>query len=219
MGFESPAERASRRNRALIRAAVVVFVVAATLVLDRWLFGLTRVDDPASLERKDWYRLLRVMGYWPTWLAAAAIVELSPRTGPGAGPTGGGAWWHRPAVNAALSAGVAGLLAELGKVLVSKERPGPEGLHVFRGPLSALWTEPVYGWGMPSSHAAVAFGAAWAIARWSPRGGAVAVALAAGCGLTRMLSGAHFASDVVAGAAIGLGAAWLVSPGRRRGVS
>ena len=57
--------------------------------------------------------------------------------------------------------------------------------------------------GFPSGHTIVAFAGAAAIARLFPRAGPLAYLLAAGCGLTRILSHAHFAGDVVGGAIAG----------------
>jgi undecaprenyl-diphosphatase len=60
---------------------------------------------------------------------------------------------------------------------------------------------------MPSSHALVAFAGAAALARLFPRATPIWYALAVGCGITRLLSGAHFLSDVVVGALIGVSVA------------
>jgi membrane-associated phospholipid phosphatase len=67
----------------------------------------------------------------------------------------------------------------------------------------------------------VAFGAAFALWRWSPAAGAAALALALGCSATRLLSGAHFVSDVYAAAVLswaGATLAWWAADalGRRR---
>lgn len=70
---------------------------------------------------------------------------------------------------------------------------------------------------MPSSHAAVAFGGAWAVALLWPRLKGLALFLACGCGVTRMLTGDHFLSDVVAAGLLGWGAA--VVAGRWVGVA
>jgi len=94
-----------------------------------------------------------------------------------------------------LGAGGAGLWAEVLKMVVRRHRPSDvnNGTYVydwFSGPVAER------GLGLASSHAGVAFGAAFIILLLSPGAGIVAILLAIGCSMTRMFSGAHFASDV-----------------------
>jgi undecaprenyl-diphosphatase len=95
-------------------------------------------------------------------------------------------------------------LAELLKLVMRRHRPSPvnDGQHVYD------WFGPHVegrGLGLASSHTAVAFGAAAILWMWSPRAGVLAGLLACGCAMTRMFAGAHFLSDVYAGAVLG----WL----------
>ena len=101
---------------------------------------------------------------------------------------------------------VSGLAAELLKMVIRRGRPAAvfEG-YGFQGWEGAWWNTAALG--LPSSHAAVAFGAAWSLLRLSPRGGPVAVAIAFGCGVTRILDRAHFISDV----ALAAGLAWFIT--------
>jgi membrane-associated phospholipid phosphatase len=57
--------------------------------------------------------------------------------------------------------------------------------------------------GLPSSEAAVAFGAAAILARLFPATWALWYGVALGCAVTRVASGAHFLSDVVLAALVG----------------
>ncbi len=101
--------------------------------------------------------------------------------------------------------GIAGALLQL---IIRRERPwAAGGAYVFR-PFS---DRPLYGGGlaMPSSHAVVAFGAAFALARLFPRTAPVWYFVAAGCALTRVAVRAHFLSDVTLGALV----AWAVVAG------
>jgi membrane-associated phospholipid phosphatase len=66
------------------------------------------------------------------------------------------------------------------------------------------------GFGFPSSHVVVAFGAAAILSRMFPRGRIVWYAAAVGCAVSRLLAHAHYLSDVVAGAIIGVGVAALL---------
>ena len=97
---------------------------------------------------------------------------------------------------------VAGGVGELLKILIRRERPGlHDGAWVFRAFSDRPFNTSALG--MPSSHAAVAFGGAVVLARLFPGAAPLAYALAAACAVTRVLARAHFASDVVVGALAG----------------
>lgn len=89
-------------------------------------------------------------------------------------------------------------LTGLGKVLLGRERPPPEG-----GRLG--------GWGrthrldasFPSGHTAAAFTMAGVLSVHHPRQRSLWVGLATWVGLSRLVEREHFLSDVVAGAALG----------------
>jgi membrane-associated phospholipid phosphatase len=175
----------------------VLAVALAGLVLAHLLDGAAfrhvRLED---VYQEDWGRLLRVIGFVPTWLLAAAALALHDAT-----PL---RRLHRARAGLlVLAPALAGGVAELVKLAVRRLRPGELGEYVFRP-----WTERTWstgGLGLASSHAAVAFGAATVLARIFPRARAVWWALAWGCAFTRVAAGAHFLSDVVAAAVIG----WL----------
>lgn len=204
----SPSGHGSRRSTiGLIVAALAGLVVVS--LLDRTLyFALRWESSPGErrLEIRDWYQFLRQVGYLPAWLVLAAAVALfeskaARRAGAGR-PADGSA--RRRAAALALAPMLAGVAAEMLKLVIGRERPeGPDGVfqgYVFRPLLDGF--RDGSNLGLPSSHAAVAFGGAFVLARIFPGVGPVAVAMAAGCGLTRLLAGAHFASDVFAAAVI-----------------
>jgi membrane-associated phospholipid phosphatase len=171
---------------ALLAAAAATI---ATLLLDPWAY---RHAVMPSVYDHDWGRLLRVYGSLVLWapLALAVWLEARART-PDLARRAGLLLLGGP-----LTAGAA---AEVIKLVVRRERPGPhDGGYVFR----AFGDRPFYTGdiGFPSSHAMVAFAGAAVLARLFPRTAPVAYLLAVGCGLTRILAHAHFASDVVAGA-------------------
>lgn len=183
---------------------VALAFVLATL-LDGVLFHALLTANRELLESRDWYRLLRIMGYFPTWLAVGAVLMLidSAAPFPGSRLRPSPIWSRGPFVMA--SAGLAGLLAEGLKILIRRARPiDTDGAYAW-----VPWSTHTFDsseLGIPSSHAAVAFGAAFAVAHLYPRAGLLLLPLAAGCGLTRILTGQHFASDVVAGGLVG----WLL---------
>ncbi len=181
----------------------MVLLVVLSSVLDWRLFHLLVSDDPERLARRDWYQFLRAVGYLPTWAVvglAIALCDSSRRRGMGRG------------LLVIVSPVVAGAIAELGKLIISRERPVSDG--VIQNDGAYTWKGLLQGFvdggnlGMPSSHAAVAFGGAAMVGVLFPPTRWLMLLLAAGCGLGRLLSGAHFASDVVVGASIGVIVAW-----------
>ncbi|MDQ7013162.1 MAG: phosphatase PAP2 family protein [Planctomycetota bacterium] len=195
---------------------------------------LTFLDEPiyhaidptlASRERLDttwWYLILRHSGSLWTWFILGIglsvfdrIRHAQQRPDPtkAAGPSLRG-------VHLAISAGAAGLAAELLKLVIGRERPATietlesgvqalvyQGYH-FRGLFSGFADGSNLG--LPSSHAATAAGGAFALALVWPRLWLPALGISVGCGVSRLLTGAHFATDVYAGIVLGwLAALWL----------
>lgn len=156
--------------------------------------------DPAS-EAWPLVRALKALGtIWPWLIVAALLIAVdATRRMKGLDLARRGAFLL-------LSAALSGALADGVKILFRRERPEyHDGLHVFR----PFTEKPLYGGGLdlPSSHAATAFGAAWALCALYPRLAWLWLALGAGCAATRVLEGAHTLSAVALGGAI----AWAVA--------
>ncbi len=117
-----------------------------------------------------------------------------------------GGWRGRTAAAAGLAAMALAQVAANGLCKQLAERPRPPGEWI---PHDEVEDRPESS-SFPSGHtsAAVAFTAA--VAPSWPLAGALCAVPAAMVAVERVQSGAHYPSDVVAGAAIGLGAAWLV---------
>ncbi|HRQ74191.1 MAG TPA: phosphatase PAP2 family protein [Phycisphaerales bacterium] len=196
-------ERRMRRSRGMAAAALVLLGLLAVSLLDRVVYdALTWPPERRALgEMEDWYQMLRTAGYLPAWLGVGAAIVLLGRGG------GQERAASRRAATVVLGALTAGLAAEVVKLLVGRERPEVSGVdgawqgYVFRAPLGAFADSSNLGF--PSSHAATAFGGAFALAAAYPPLRWLALALACGCGLTRVLAGAHFASDVYGGCVLG----------------
>jgi membrane-associated phospholipid phosphatase len=110
----------------------------------------------------------------------------------------------------AIAPALAGLLAELLKLVIRRERPNLHaGEYFYRS--FAERTFDSHDLGFPSSHVTVAFGGATIVARQYPRAGWVAYLLASGCALTRLTVQAHFLSDLVGGALVGWAAATMIA--------
>lgn len=183
-------------RRWLTVLAVGVLVIVLAHMLDVWVW--TNVRDPKVYER-DWGRMLRSAGYLPTWFIVALGMALHDRDTHDRGTPGGMPGWKWRGGLLALVPTLTGAAAEVLKLLIRRLRPGqtsPE--YVFRPFSDGLWSNR--GMGMPSSHMMVAMGAAVVLARLFPRARWLWYLVAAACGVTRLLAGAHYASDVVVGA-------------------
>lgn len=152
-------------------------------LLDAWGWTALRTDGVYDNDRG---RLLRVVGYLPLWWLVALAIWLESRN-------------RRHALMVALVPAAGGLLAEVLKIVLRRERPRlHDGEYFFR----AFGDQPFYtrDIGLPSSHALVAFAGAWLLCRIWPRAWPVWLLLAAGCAITRVQAGAHFLSDVTVAA-------------------
>jgi membrane-associated phospholipid phosphatase len=174
--------------------AVLLFVVAQ--VTDQWIFH--HFTLPGIYDR-SWARMLRLAGYLPLWgIVGLALIlqDWVPRarhTLRLASCRGLLLFW---------SAALGGIVAELLKLAFRRERPGlTDGAHVFRSWADHPWSSAQLG--LPSSETAVAFAAAAILARLFPETSALWYAVALGCAVTRVASGAHFLSDVVLAALVG----------------
>lgn len=196
--LDSVSHAPSRRLWVMLAASLVLFGAASAA--DPWAFHHFRLPD---VYDRDWGRALRSMGYWPLWIALSLALWLVDRAR------------GRSVQRAAILAGavtLAGVSDEVLKLLVRRDRPGVlDGAYAFRS-----WSDRPFdssGFGMPSSHAIIAFAAAAALTELFPAAAIVWYTLAVGCAVTRVLSGAHFVSDVLVGALLGiLIATWV---GRR----
>jgi len=203
---------AQRRRRAWFRRlAPWVAVFLLTLAWDRAVYLNIAVHDPAKLQRlesSDWYRTLRIVGAPWAWLFVAAVLVLTDnRRGaiaakagaPDPGLIRGGHAALRRATFLLLSALLSGGAAELIKGLVGRFKPEETGGMFKFASLHLRFVE--WKWndlGFPSSHAALAFGACFAMAILFPRARLVFLAMAIGCSVSRLLAGAHFLSDTYA---------------------
>jgi membrane-associated phospholipid phosphatase len=170
-------------------ALIATVLIVASHLLDGWAWR--HLVDP-EVYGNDRGRLLRVVGYYPLWVALAGALWLQTRD-------------RRRALFLGVVPGIGGLVAEVLKLLLRRERPGPhDGEYVFR----AFSERPfsTSGLALPSSHALVAFTGAWVLCRLYPKAWPVWLFLAAGCALTRVQAHAHFLSDVTVAAI----AAWMV---------
>jgi membrane-associated phospholipid phosphatase len=183
-----PAEPMPPRRLLLLGLAAASLIVAACLG-DSWAF--THLSFPRVYDQ-GWGRLLRTLGYLPLWLLAGVAFHRSTTT-----PSGRRHAWLLMGAPT-----LGGALSEVLKLLIRRERPGPNaGAYVFRSFSNRPFSTS--GLGMPSGDAIVAIAACVILARLWPRARLIWYALAVACALARVLSRAHFLSDVTAAAILG----------------
>jgi membrane-associated phospholipid phosphatase len=179
----------------MLGAAVVT---ALAFLLDPWVWR--HLAYPTVYEH-DWGRLLRVMGSMVLWLPLTVAVWLESRARQ---PRTAGQSWLL-----LIGPAAAGILAEILKLFLRRERPNlHNGEYVYRGFADRPFDTRDFG--LPSSHAMVAFAGATVLARRYPHAAPAFYLLAAGCGLSRVIAQAHFLSDALtAGIAGWAVASWL----------
>lgn len=217
-------ERKGRARARIVFVSVALLGLVITNLLDNMVFRAVYVGGTkvSFYESKAWYQILRQAGDARTWLIVALAIF-------------GHAFWRAFGGNAprirfghiiaiALAPIVSGLAAEFLRALLGRERPLTEGGefqgHVWRHVFAGVYHDGIWfdssSLGLPSSHAAVAMAGAVATARAFPGSGWILVPVALGCGLTRMLAGRHFSSDVFLGVLVGWAAGTLVAAAFRR---
>ncbi|WP_405984329.1 bifunctional phosphatase PAP2/diacylglycerol kinase family protein [Streptomyces sp. NBC_00872] len=141
-------------------------------------------------------RLSRGANHGLLWFGAAAGIAVLGR----------GARSRRAALRGVVSLGLASAtINTVGKRAVRRPRPLIDGVPVIR----RLNRQP-FTTSFPSGHAASAAAFATGVALESKGWGAVVAPLAAAVALSRVYTGVHYPSDVLAGAALGVGAAYAV---------
>ncbi|TDV39776.1 bifunctional phosphatase PAP2/diacylglycerol kinase family protein [Actinophytocola oryzae] len=149
-------------------------------------------DLPINPADKGFRVLGRAADHSKIWFAAAAV--LAARKG---AP-------RRAGLRGVVAIGFASFAASLvGKRLFPRRRPAADLLPVAR----RMTRRPTSS-SFPSGHSASAAAFASAVAMEYPRAAAVVVPLAAAVGYSRVHTGVHWPTDVVAGGAIGVGAAY-----------
>lgn len=199
--------------RKLALPAVIVLGLIVTLIWDAWALGLMRQIGFAELKSRfepaAWWRALWVYGTLWIWgpISAALAIQAATRRDPAI---------RARAIVMALAplaaAALGGGLADGLKPFLCRMRPehaGPGETYAF---VEFLKNFPRgSGLGLPSSHAAVAVGGALALGRLFPNLAWLALALAVGTCLSRVLAGAHYPSDVYVGAWVGYASAGIVA--------
>jgi diacylglycerol kinase family enzyme/membrane-associated phospholipid phosphatase len=170
------------------------------ILRDRFLAADSRLFN--AVATRDWPgahpmlpRLSRAANHGVLWFATAAVIAAT----------------RSPRARRAAARGVASLalasatINTLGKRTVRRPRPVLDNVPVMR----QLKRQPITT-SFPSGHSASAAAFATGVALESRGWGAAVAPLATAVALSRVYTGVHFPSDVLVGAAFGVGAAYAV---------
>jgi membrane-associated phospholipid phosphatase len=201
-------------KRLFAAAALLVALAGAALSIDLQIARAVKERGlPGELRRL--VRLSEVFGFGGTVALIIGTAATLDRRG-----------W-RVLVPLAIAAYGAGALANGLKLLVARERPTAAELSAPVFDTFITWLPLLhrkalgdrYGYALqsfPSAHAATAAGLAVALAALYPRGRWLFACFAVLAGVQRIEAQAHFASDVLIGAALGclVGAVWQAASSR-----
>ncbi len=144
-------------------------------------------------------RLLAEVEAWAVPLLAVATFALWLLARPG-----GSRKWKLASASALAASGVALLVNQIIAKLWNRERP-------FAAHHSAhVWGSRSHDPSFPSDHASAAYAIAFTVFMFDRVAGSIFLAAATVIGIGRILVGAHYPADVLAGILVGLGAALLV---------
>jgi len=143
--------------------------------------------------------VFNVVETWGTLLIAIAAGALWLLARPQAGPK-----WKLAAASGLAAGGLAFLVNQV--IHAAWDRPRPYETHVGLYHPHAHSTDASF----PSDHASAAFGIAFGILLYDAVAGSLFLAGAILIGAGRVIIGAHYPGDVLAGVLIGLAAAWIV---------
>lgn len=186
---------------------LIGLILIAATVLDSTVYVKIHAN---GIYDKDIGRLFRIWGYLGTWVLIAvsmASIEISQQKK--SGSTQKLSKQLVSPLSLLASTSLSGLLAEIVKIFVRRERPIGAGTYVFRNFLDQPFNTSLLGF--PSSHTAVAFGGSWMLITLYPSLRIPCLVMATGCGITRILAGAHFLTDVIGGAILGIATSMLTS--------
>ncbi len=187
-------QRAKRRGWGSWLA--LALIAAGFMGLDNWFYAQVSLGLNVEYER-CFYSVTR-----PFWLFVRAALASLPGVALGLvllGVLGRTSW--RTIVCAIAAVAVAALSANVAQIAFGRPRPNQSGgAGVFHGPRVSLEREAV---SFPSGEAATSFAGAAVWGRIIRRGRRAWYALAALAAVARLINGAHYVSDVVAGAWLG----------------
>ena len=188
----------------------ILFIGGAALGLAHLFdFQIENIPKLGHTKKSDLIQMFRGWGFLGTWVLIAITARFLANPDKPVTMTGWRRHLYRKEWLLLASPLLSGAVAEMGKLIVRRLRPHGEFFYIYRSWL----TDPLRssGLGFPSSHTAVAFGGTTMLLLQFPKLRIPAIIMAAGCMATRVLSGAHYLSDGIGGALVGvISSAWCV---------
>ena len=165
-------------------------------------FQIESIPKLGNTKKSDLIQLFRGWGFLGTWVLIAITARLLANPDKPGTMTGWRRHLYRKEWLLLASPLLSGAVAEIGKLLVRRLRPHGEFSYIYRSWLTDPFSSS--GLGFPSSHTAVAFGGSTILLLQFPKLQTPAIVMAVGCMATRVLSGAHYFSDGIGGALVGV---------------
>ena len=165
-------------------------------------FQIESIAKLDNTKKSDLIQLFRGWGFLGTWVLIAITARLLAKPDRTGAMTGWRRHLYRKEWLLFASPLLSGGAAEVGKLIIRRMRPHGEFFYLHRSWLTDPFRSS--GLGFPSSHTAVAFGGSTILLLQFPKLQIPAVVMAAGCMATRVFSGAHYFSDGVGGALVGV---------------
>ena len=196
----------SRRVRLLL-LLVWLLALAFALLVDRPVAEWVRQSSPIYHRHVKVIPILKLPGHYVFTICVAAMLTL----------------FHRKRWQAALPLLMSGPLVGIGYLLIKwiagRKRPviiaAPFDFHPFAGGLHGL-IHAESGLSFPSGHTSLAFATATCLAAALPRWAVLFFLGASAVAAERVLENAHYSSDVVAGAGLGVLCGWIALTLTRR---
>jgi membrane-associated phospholipid phosphatase len=189
----------------LLWAAVFVAAVFADVAVATWAHNTNPAAFTGPLRDVFWW-----LGKAHSTFVVAVVLLVWHR------------WHWRAALVLAIAVAAAGLACFIAKWMVGRTRPfkgePPFAFHPFIDGLPGMVRHPNLAF--PSGHACLAFATATCLAQLLPRSWKTTLfVIAALVSAFRLLESAHYPSDIVAGALLGVVTATLVMSGcRKKGI-
>jgi membrane-associated phospholipid phosphatase len=165
-------------------------------------FHIESFSGLKNIKNSDLIQLFRGWGFLGTWVLIAITARLLAKPDRTGAMTGWRRHLYRKEWLLFASPLLSGGAAEVGKLIIRRLRPHGEFFYLYRSWLTDPFRSS--GLGFPSSHTAVAFGGSTILLLQFPKLQIPAVVMAVGCMTTRVFSGAHYFSDGVGGALVGV---------------
>lgn len=187
-------------KRAWLTMLLGLLLAAAVMPLDRWLYDAVRAVDLGGDPRRELHAWQQFGAVTSVAVVALVVALVDPPR-------------RRRLLDLAAAYALVGVVVQALKMCIGRPRPRFDDPWFFTGPFGAYPVGPGRGvlhawesgsalWSMPSSHTSAAVTLAVWIAVVYPRLRWPAIALAALVGAARVVFGAHWPSDVIAGAAV-----------------